>query len=236
MAAMTAAVGLYHCLELNPPWAPATVPTPLIIYGASGAVGAFAVKLACRSNIHPIIAIAGSGRAMVDKIIDPSKGDIVVDYRSGPEHIARSVQQALKGQGIKSVAHAFDCISEKGSPELLSKILDPSGQATFVLPEKDYSAVQETIRTSLTYVGYVHTGPFPIDPKKGLRFNPGGRGDDFGFIYSNLFTKGLRDGWLTGHPYEVIPNGLKGLPTALRSLKEGLASAVKYVIRIEETN
>jgi NADPH2:quinone reductase len=35
---MTAAVGLYVRLGLPEPWKPTTTPTPLIIYGGSGAV------------------------------------------------------------------------------------------------------------------------------------------------------------------------------------------------------
>jgi NADPH:quinone reductase len=43
---MTAAIGLYMRLRLPEPWHATTSPLPLIVYGASGAVGAFAIKLA----------------------------------------------------------------------------------------------------------------------------------------------------------------------------------------------
>ena len=224
---------MYHCLQLPPPWEPATTPTPLVVNGASGAVGAFAVKLARRSNIHPIIAIAGNGGPMVEKLLDASKGDVLIDYRKGAEHVISTVQQLLKFQGLASVLHAFDSISEKGSPELVAQLLGPSGHATFILPEKDYSDVAEKILTSLTYVGYVHTGPFPADPKKGIKFNPAGHGDDFGAVYSSLFSHGLQDGWLAGHPFEVV-GGLSGMSTALRNLKAGKVSAKKYVIRMQD--
>ncbi|OAP58987.1 hypothetical protein AYL99_06284 [Fonsecaea erecta] len=235
LAAFTAAVGLYHCLQLTPPWERAATPTPLIVYGASSAVGAFVLKLACRSNIHPIIAIAGNGQPMVEKLIDRSKGDFVVDYREGEEHIITRVHQALEERGIDSVRHAFDCISEHGSPELMARVLAPEGHATFVLPEKDYSLVAEKILTSLTFVGYIHTGPFPVDAKKGIRFNPDGYGKDFGAVYSSVLARGLAEGWLSAHPYELVANGLRGLPVALKNLREGRASAKKYVIRIDET-
>jgi len=45
----------------------------------------------------------------------------------------------------------------------------------------------------------------------------------------------LQEGWFTGHPFEVVPGGLGGVEQALRNLKEGKASAVKYVFRIGET-
>ncbi|OQU95120.1 Alcohol dehydrogenase GroES-like domain-containing protein [Cladophialophora immunda] len=229
LAAFTAAVGLYHCLQLTPPWEPATARTPLIVYGASSAVGAFVLKLACRSNIHPIIAIAGNGHLMVEKLIDRSKGDVVVDYREGEEHLISRVHETLAERGIDSVGHAFDCISEHGSPELMARLLAPNGHATFVLLEKDYSAVAKKILTSLTYVGYVHTGPFPVNAKKGVRFNPDGHGHDFGAVYSSVFARGLADGWLTAHPYQIVANGLRGLPVALKNLQGGRASAKKYM-------
>jgi len=45
----------------------------------------------------------------------------------------------------------------------------------------------------------------------------------------------LQEGWFKGHPYEVVPGGLGGVEGALKNLKEGKASAVKYVFRIMET-
>jgi hypothetical protein len=46
---------------------------------------------------------------------------------------------------------------------------------------------------------------------------------------------GLKDGWFTGHPYEVVSAGLNGVQTGLQKLMDGKASAVKYVYRIAET-
>lgn len=55
-----AATGLYLDLKPLVPWLPAKEPTPLIVWGATSAVGSYAVQLAVKSNIHPIICIAGS--------------------------------------------------------------------------------------------------------------------------------------------------------------------------------
>lgn len=54
-------------------------------------------------------------------------------------------------------------------------------------------------------------------------------------MFSRLFYKGLKDGWFSGHPYEVVPNGLDGVEGALKNLKEGKNSALKYVFRIKDT-
>jgi hypothetical protein len=49
------------------------------------------------------------------------------------------------------------------------------------------------------------------------------------------FTKALQQGKLEGHPFEVRPGGLEGVEQALQDLKDGKASAVKYVFRIADT-
>lgn len=83
LAALTAVVGLYSSIKLDlpQPWSPATKPTPLLIYGASSAVGYYALQFAIRSDLHPLICIAGRASAHVEKLLDKSKGDAVVDYR-----------------------------------------------------------------------------------------------------------------------------------------------------------
>ncbi|KAL4861562.1 hypothetical protein BDV12DRAFT_180040 [Aspergillus spectabilis] len=235
LPAFTAAVGLYHSLGLSPPWAPATTAVPLLIYGASTTVGAYSIKLACRSNLHPIIAVAGAGRGLVEKLIDPSKGDVIVDYREGYDSMVRKIRQVLSEQGQLSIAHAFDCVAEKDSLSLLSEVVAPNGHATFVLHERDYSKPARTLRTSITYVGYLHTGPFIAEPHQGINYTPQGRGDDFGAVFSTVFSKGLEDGWLKAHPYEVIPAGLNGVSGALKRLKDGQVSASRLLVRISDT-
>jgi hypothetical protein len=46
---------------------------------------------------------------------------------------------------------------------------------------------------------------------------------DLAFVFSQLFGKGLKDGWFSGHPYEVVPNGLTGVEEGLRNLKQSIA-------------
>jgi NADPH:quinone reductase-like Zn-dependent oxidoreductase len=80
LAILTAVVGLYSSIKLGlpQPWSPATKPTPLLIYGASSAVGYYVLQLALKSNLHPLICIAGRASAHVDKLLDKSKGDAIV--------------------------------------------------------------------------------------------------------------------------------------------------------------
>lgn len=230
LAAMTAAIGLYINLELPAPWHPATKPMPLIVYGASSAVGAFAIKLAMRSNLHPIIAVGGKGESFVKSIIDESKGDVFVDYRGGEEKMVEAMKAGLKGA---KVYHAYDAISEKGSFEACSKVLSEGGKITLVLPSSDYSAIPKTLTSSITYVGLVHDNKTMDNAT--VTFKNQSNGPDFGYVYFKLFGQGLKEGWLKAHPYEVVPGGLKGIPEALINLREGKASAVKYLFKIEDT-
>lgn len=219
LAFLTAAVGLYapDRLALPEPWAPATKPTPLLVYGGASAVGAYVIKYAQRSNIHPIIAVAGGGAGFVETLIDRSKGDTIVDYRSGDEALVQSIKDALKGQKLE---YAYDAVSEKGSYQNIFKVLDPHGHLTTVLPgaDEDVKASKGSVNYKFTHVADVHN-----------EFT------DLGLVHCRYITRGLQEGWFRGHPHQVIPGGLEGVETGMRNLKEGKASAVKYVFRISET-
>jgi len=138
LAALTAAIGLHVRLGLPVPWLATESPTPLLVYGGSSAVGAYALKLASHANIHPLIVVAGSGSAYVETLIDRSKGDTIVDYRKGDEAVVSGIKEALKGSKL---SYAFDAVSEKGSYKNIVQVLDPHGAITLVLPGKDYAEI-----------------------------------------------------------------------------------------------
>ena len=223
LAALTAAVGLYGSKKLNlpQPWSPAMEPIPLVIYGASSAVGSYVIQLAQRSNIHPLICVAGRARSHVEALIDQSRGDTIVDYRKGDDAVVQGIKDALKGQKLE---YAYDGVSEKNSYKNISQVLDKdSGKITLVLPpsggwDAKYEEIPSGIHQSTTNVGGVHS-----DFK------------DLGFVYSRFFTRGLEEGWFKPQPQEVVPGGLDGIQSALERLKDGTASAVKYVFKISDT-
>lgn len=215
LAALTSACGLYARLRLPEPWLPATEAIPIVIYGGASAVGSYAIQLAKRSNIHPIITVAGRAVKHVEGLIDRSKGDTIIDYRDGDEAVVKGIKDALKGAKLH---YAFDAVSEKGSYQNIVKVLEPNGKITLVLPGKDYKEIPETVEKSTTTVGSVHNE---------LK--------EFGYVHSRYISKGLEEGWFKPQPQEVIPGGLEGVQTALKNLKDGKASAVKYVFKIADT-
>ncbi|KAF2090181.1 GroES-like protein [Saccharata proteae CBS 121410] len=215
LAVMTSCIGLYLRLGLPEPWRPATTPIPLVIYGAASAVGSYAVQLAVRSNIHPLICIAGKSQAHVESMIDRSKGDTIVEYRSGNDGVVAGIKNALNGQKL---LHAFDAVSEKGSYQNICRVLEPTGKITLVLVDRDFPEIPASVEQSTTMVGCVHE-----------------EDKDFGQVFFRYIAKALGDGWFRPQPHEVVPGGLDGVQTALDNLKEGKANAVKYVFRISET-
>lgn len=225
LAALTAAVGLYASdrLDLPQPWSPATKQIPLVVYGAASAVGTYVIQLALRSNIHPLICVAGKAQEHVEKMIDRSKGDTIVDYRKGDQAVVEGIKQALNGQKLE---YAFDAVSEKEKNSFVNicGALDhKTGSITLVLPppagfDQPHEDIPSGVKQSNTNVGSVH---------KNCK--------ELGFVYCRYFTRGLEEGWFRGQPQEIIPGGLGGVQKGLENLKDGKASAVKYVFRIAET-
>ncbi|KAK7914012.1 alcohol dehydrogenase-like protein [Apiospora marii] len=220
LAAMTAAVGLYLRLELPQPWTPATSPIPLVVYGAASAVGAYVIQLARRSNIHPLICVAGASTAHVESLIDRSKGDTIVDYRAGDAAVQEGIRAAVPA-GHK-LLHAYDAVSEHNSPQNISAVLAADGaqkpKLTLVLPGKVHEGIPDHVEQSTTMVGDVH-----------------GDHQDFGHVYFRYIARGLLEGWFKPQPQEVIPGGLGGVQKGLENLRDGKARGVKYVFRIAET-
>ncbi|EAL85026.1 hypothetical protein KXW29_008054 [Aspergillus fumigatus] len=232
LAAFTSAVALFHQLRFPSPWdAEAAQDSngkrPVIIYGASTAIGAFAIKLAQAANIHPVIAVGSKNSEFVVPFLNPGKGDRIVDYTAykTSDELAIALKDAIKDAGVEDgrAYDAYDCVSENETYVTLSKVIagppDANGRKpriTHVLPV-DESAADPSVELVRTSVAHVHKVPL------------------FGTVWSAAFARGLRDGWLTAHPYEVVKGGLGGLEGALRGLKDGTVRAKKMVIRIGET-
>lgn len=215
LAALTAAVGLYHFLGVPQPWTPAKEPTPLVIYGAASAVGIYTVQLATLANVHPLICVAGNSKSYVEGFLDASKGDVVIDYRDGDEAVVEGIKKAA---GSQKVRFAFDAVSEKGSYVNLANALGEGATVNTVLPFKEEDVPKTGIKIGFSNVGSVHK-----------------EAKDLGYVYLRYFAKGLREGWFKPQRQEVVPGGLGGVQQGLENLRAGRANAVKYVFRIEDT-
>ncbi|CAJ2502933.1 Uu.00g103270.m01.CDS01 [Anthostomella pinea] len=225
VAALTAAIALFCDMKLPAPHAmPAQAErkTPLLIYGVSSAVGAFAAKLARLSGIGPIIGVAGRAGDFARTLVDH-----VVDYRQGEDAVVAAVEAILEKEGLGSkVPYVLDAISEHGSLETTLRFIDPNGgTVSTVLPPNLFAKDKENFAYPAGVTAINSAVPLVHATHK-----------DFGYIWSRYLGRLLEDGRLKPHPYEVIPGGLNGVLTGLKKLKNGEASAVKYVFRIEETD
>lgn len=120
--------------------------------------------------------------------------------------------------------YAFDAISEHGSVENLCEVLEAQGsKVTCVLPWESFARTKDFswpagVEGSRTMVGSVHENE-----------------KDFGYVFFRYFMRLMEEGKFKAHPYEVVPGGLAGVAEGLKKLKEGKASAVKYVFKVPET-
>lgn len=221
LAALTAAVGLYARLGLPEPWGfvhPAREASKggVVVYGAASAVGAFVVKLLVAADVHPIIAVAGKGIGFVEGMVDKGKGDVIVDYREGNEKVVEGIRRGVP-EGRKLV-YAYDAVSEHNSYQNICEVLDhQEGHITLVLPGKQFPEIPKSVNQTITTVGSVHGTPDHLE--------------HLGSAWMKLFGSGI----IKAHPYEVVPGGLAGVETGLNNLREGKASAIKYLYRVEET-
>jgi NADPH2:quinone reductase len=186
-----------------------------VVYGAASSVGAYTIQLAKKSNIHPLICVAGSSQDYVKSLIDPSKGDVIIDYRQGDEAVVEGIRKAANGAKL---FHAFDAVSDHNSYINVSKVLEKGSKITLVLPGKKYDGIPEYIEQAITSVGCVHK-----------------ESRDFGFVYFRYIGRGLQEGWFKAQPTKVIPGGLGGVQEAMELLKDGKVHGQKLVFEIAAT-
>lgn len=238
LAAYTAAVALFHDLEFPSPWDKAAKKAgkedtrrPLVIYGASTAVGAYGIKLAKFANIHPVIAVGSKNSDFVVPFLSPDKGDRLVDYTAykTDAELVDAIKAAVKDAGIANgrAYDAYDCVSESKTVKLLADVVagPPDGhgrkpRVTIVLPGI-VAEPDKSVDVVVTSVGTVSGG---AEHEKLL-----------GLVWGQAFARGLAEGWFTPHPHQVVEGGLGGLEAALKGLRDGSVRGKKMVVRIADT-
>lgn len=223
-ALCTAALGFYQRLKIPFPTSPnnAEVQSPLIIYGGSSSIGAYSLKLAKLGRFTKIIAVCGSGRDYVESI-----GVVThfVDYRKG--NVVNDLKTALDGE---KCFHAVDAINNGTSWNHLVAVLEPAGSRMSVyLPRLDYTSIPTHITIGPTFVGTVHGQPTPYWDQKC------DEDVDFAYALFRLVSKWLAEGKISGHPYQLLPNGLASVENGLQQLKDGNVCAKKLIYRVADT-
>lgn len=239
LAAYTSACALFQELELPEPWSPVAkaagkedIRRPLIIYGASTATGAFAIKLAAAANIHPIITVGSKRSDFIKPFLDASKGDVLVDYTAYPneEDLIKAIQDAVKKGGAADGRcwKAYDTVSEDETIRLVTKAIagppDAAGRkpkATNIFLKSEVEGSDPSVDIVFSMVGQVH---YEDENDKLI-----------GVTWGAAFARGLREGWLTSHPYVIGSNGLESLSEGLKGLRDGKIRAQKFLTRLDTT-
>ena len=242
----TAALGLFKDMHAPAPWSPARPSdyNPLLVYGASSAVGAYVVKLAALANIHPIIAIAGAAaNDTIADIIRPELGDVIIDYR---EHeMSNSLITAIKTAASHSgtVKYAYDVIgTEHTINNIIAHVLDPElSSLAYAVPISFTPQVPEKTSVSLTWApGLFKPLPqYASQQQSNAETGPNGKNNEGSRAHTSVASRylefALGEGLIKSHPFKVLPNGLSSLQGCLQDLKEGRNKSLKYVMRIGET-
>lgn len=238
---LAAALPLFRRQNLPAPWMGRSKnadPLPLIVYGASSALGTFAIKLASLANIHPIIAICGATHSGLTPLLKPELGDRIIDYRVGADAMKSAVKEALKGL---TAYHALDAICENESWIPISQLLGHGGHLSVVQggpPDKyKHPSIPANVEIGYSYVGSSHYGSFANTmPNQPADKDSVVKDIDFAYVLMRYVARELARGNLSGHPWELIPGGLEGVQSGLRKLQRGEAKGVKYIYRIAETS
>ncbi|KAL7940639.1 GroES-like protein [Trichoderma barbatum] len=201
-------------------------PTPLVIYGAASSVGAFAVKLASLSNIHPIYAVAGRGTEFVESLLDSSKGDLVIDYRKGPDFVTAEIQRLAP-----KLEYALDAISTPDTSSIMVQLMDPvKGRLSSVLPTELPPQVPAGIKMTVSFA------PALWEPSDSNSSEDEVREvttlKSFTHVYFRYLSDALANNLISHHPFEVVDGGFGEISRALKDLRDGKNSASKYVVRI----
>ncbi|KDQ11911.1 hypothetical protein BOTBODRAFT_176905 [Botryobasidium botryosum FD-172 SS1] len=214
IALSTAVQALYHRLNLPKPWAPATTPTPLLVWAGSTAVGIFAIKLAKLSGFH--IATTASPRN--HQLLKDAGAEVVLDYKD-PEAPKKIREWAEQYGGLK---HALDTISEHGSTKLAANAFGPEGGKIITLLNVDKNKEQ----------------PWPsnVEPERTLIYSALDKknADDFAGIHewNEHITAFIEEGKLSSMPLKHWEGGLEGLTEALDYQRQGKVSAQKIVVKL----
>ena len=146
---------------------------PLLVYGASSALGCYVIQLAkATAGVGPIIAVAGGSSAHVAGFLDLNGegGDTLLDYRVGTGEWDAAARKAMAGLELK---HAVDCVSSGQTWVPLVELVGKGGVVSVVSGSRKYDEPEvekSGAKIVYTYVGTVHDGKYkpgmPCQPSK----------------------------------------------------------------------
>jgi NADPH:quinone reductase-like Zn-dependent oxidoreductase len=219
----TAAMGIFRRLG-NDLDTHLTEKKTIVVWGASGSVGNYAVQLAKLIGLR-VIAVAGKGASMA-KI---AGADVVVDYRQGQAHA--QILEALEGEKLQ---FGFDGVSENGTTKQLASLINSD--------VKDAKIVlvlypSEELPSHITYPQTSVFSCYGEEQKFGARILPAVPEDRaFAEKFFPKLEEWLKEGnKIKPNKITVVPGGLEGVKEGFRRMREGEVSGEKLVFRVADT-
>ncbi|KAI9034775.1 zinc-binding alcohol dehydrogenase family protein [Aspergillus affinis] len=223
LAAYTSACALFQQLELPEPWSP-----------LSKAAGKDDTKRPLISMEQVLLREPLLSSLLLRPIFTLSsrKGDVLIDYTAHPteKELIKAIQEAIEKGGAPDGRcwKAYDTVSEDKTIRLVTKAIagpaDPAGRkprVTNIFLKTEVEGSDPSVDIVYSMVGQVHNE----DENDKL----------IGVTWGAAFGRGLREGWLTYHPYTLGKSGLESLSEGLKNLRDGKIRAQKFLTRLSAT-
>ncbi|KAF8343628.1 GroES-like protein [Amanita rubescens] len=185
----------------------------IVIIGGSSSVGQYVIQFSKLAGFSNIITTSSIKHIHALKSIGATH---VIDRSLRFPAISAEISEITGGLPITFV---FDAISEPDTQQMAYDLLAPSdGQLVTVLPE----AVKE--KTPGKTINTIHVLVLREDPENSKELL---------LLYRKISSL-LHEGAIKPIRYEVLPNGLAGIPDGLERMEKGLISRLKLVARPHE--
>ncbi|KAI0033344.1 oxidoreductase [Vararia minispora EC-137] len=214
LAVFTACQTLYQSLKLPAPPKIVSEQTPILIYGASSAVGIFNVQFAKFSGFKVYATSSPKNFPLLKRI----GADEVFDYNDADA--SKKIKELTSGK----LLYAVDAISGHGSAEFIADAVADTGVRVAIVLE-----IQPT-REGITFI---HSLAYDLLTDRaqngGKSYIAGGPG------YANIANSLLAAGKIQFAPTRVAKGGLSSANEEWKNMKAGGVSGQKIVFRIAET-
>ncbi len=235
LAFATAVQALFLRLRLPEPSKPAETPFPVLVYGATGSVGLYAVQLCKQAGLFVI----ATGSKNNFELLKSLGADATVDYNDADW--PAQVRELTHG----NLEHALDTIAEKGSSQQIARALSPArgGHIVTLLPitqiRPEIEAINAKARIESTLVYSVFEREYASPVLLTLFDNLRGENDS----PTTPLDKAFWERWLVSLPDllatgKLVPNkvreygGLEDIRAGFKDQQDGKIRAEKIVYKI----
>ncbi|KAJ3512074.1 hypothetical protein NLJ89_g3733 [Agrocybe chaxingu] len=184
---------------------------PLVVLGGASSVGQLTIQLAELAGFSPIIVTASLKHTDFLKSLGAT---FVLDRYLPLDALKVEVEKAAAGKPIKIV---YDAVSLEVTQQAGMALLAPGGQLVIDLPPAVKAEDDKTIVPVLAGLRMQHNATL------------------LETLYHDKITGFLERGVIKPNRFEVLPNGLAGIPDGLKRMEADQISGIKLVAHPPET-